>query len=104
MKYSYAHYRIHAQPGFNGTVHGIEFKGGQAYVNTREMGEEAAHVALQKIGNDPRSMCCRVRPRWRSVLISERSREFPCATCRLPAPAINSALAVPVVVAMRSQR
>ena len=54
MKYSYAHYRIHGRPGFSGNVHGVEFKDGEAYINTREMGEEAAHVALQKIGSDPR--------------------------------------------------
>jgi hypothetical protein len=52
MKESFAHYYIYGKPNFNGTVHGIEFKGGQAYLNTREFGEEESRVVLDKLSRE----------------------------------------------------
>ncbi len=48
------HWKIYGPDNFSGTLHGVTFANGFAYVNWRTLGEDATRAALDRIGNDPR--------------------------------------------------
>lgn len=48
------HWTIQGPADFTGTLHGIEFENGFAYVNWKTLGEDATAAALAQIGHDPR--------------------------------------------------
>lgn len=53
------HYRIQGPVDFTGTLHGVEFENGFAYVNWQALGEDETRVALDRIGQDPRGFVIR---------------------------------------------